>query len=151
MLKLSYLLIISILMGINIRAQSITLDTAMIKNQIQGLLNAQCEAWNKGNIDGYMEGYWQSDSMLFTSGGNLQYGWKATLDKYKNTYNSLEKMGVLKFSDLNFFILAENAVWLVGKWELKRENEILSGVFTLIIKKFNDKWKIIHDHTSIKK
>mgnify|MGYP005832825367 CR=1 FL=1 len=151
MLKLSYLLIISILMGINIRAQSITLDTAMIINQIQGLLNAQCEAWNKGNIDGYMEGYWQSDSMLFTSGGNLQYGWKATLDKYKNTYNSLEKMGVLKFSDLNFFILAENAVWLVGKWELKRENEILSGVFTLIIKKFNDKWKIIHDHTSIKK
>jgi len=150
-LKLSYLLIISILMGINIQAKSTPVDTAMIKNQIQKLLNDQCEAWNKGDINGYMEGYWQSDSMLFTSGGNLQYGWKATLEKYKNTYNSREKMGVLKFSDLKFFILAEDAVWLVGQWDLKRENEILSGIFTLIVRKFNDKWKIIHDHTSIKK
>ncbi|MFI5253270.1 MAG: YybH family protein [Bacteroidota bacterium] len=108
----------------------------------------QQDAWNKGDIAGYMEGYWKSDSLLFTSGGNIRRGWQPTFEKYKASYNTREKMGTLKFSNIEVTVLATGAAMVFGHWELLRAGDHPEGVFTLILKKFNGQWKIIHDHTS---
>jgi ketosteroid isomerase-like protein len=88
---------------------------------------------------------------LFTSGGNIQRGWQATFEKYKKSYDTKSKMGELKFSQREITILSPNAAWVFGHWELHREKDHPAGVFTLILRKFRDGWKIIHDHTSINK
>jgi beta-aspartyl-peptidase (threonine type) len=116
---------------------------------ISALLHAQADAWNKGDIDGYMEGYWKSDSLIFTSGGNVQRGWNATIRKYKTTYSTREKMGRLEFSDLEISEISDSSAWVLGRWKLLRAHDAPGGVFTLILRKFSDGWKIIHDHTSV--
>ncbi|MBA4312792.1 MAG: DUF4440 domain-containing protein [Chlorobiaceae bacterium] len=120
------------------------------QKEIAELLDNQAVAWNKGDLTGYMEGYWKSDSLLFTSGGNIQRGWNATYEKYKKSYDTKAKMGKLVFSKLEINLLSEKSAWIFGNWELKREQDNPQGVFTLILRKFGDSWKIIHDHTSIK-
>jgi ketosteroid isomerase-like protein len=127
----------------NVRAQS--------EAAIESVLVRQAEAWNRADIPGYMEGYWRSDSLLFTSGAAIQRGWQATLEKYSKSYSSPAKMGVLKFSGLEIRQLSEQSAWVFGRWELKREKDRPAGVFTLILRKFPDGWKIIHDHTSVEK
>jgi len=121
------------------------------RDSIESLLKLQQNAWNQGNIEGYMLGYWKSDSLLFTSGGDIQRGWNNTFEKYKKSYESKEKMGKLQFSNYEINLLSAESAWVFGHWELKREKDNPKGVFTLILKKFKDGWKIIHDHTSIKK
>lgn len=121
------------------------------KEEIRFVLIQQRDAWNKGDIEGYMAGYWKSDSLLFTSGGNIQRGWQATYEKYKKSYDTKAKMGKLDFSKLEINLLSENSAWIFGYWELKREKDNPKGVFTLILRKFSDGWKIIHDHTSMQK
>jgi ketosteroid isomerase-like protein len=128
-----------------------SIDTMQVIKNISAVLDAQCKAWNGGDIDGYMNGYWRSDSLVFTSGGNIERGWKKTLEKYKKSYDSRSKMGILFFSDLRFSVLSENSAWALGHWQLKRESDSPEGVFTLIFKKFDNGWKIVHDHTSSKK
>ncbi|HZY11082.1 MAG TPA: DUF4440 domain-containing protein, partial [Bacteroidota bacterium] len=115
---------------------------------VQSILDKQAEAWNKGDIEGYMEGYWESDSLLFTSGGKIQRGWKATIEKYKKSYDTKAKMGTLKFSQLEINRLSQESAWVFGHWELERRDDHPQGVFTLILRKFSGGWKIIHDHTS---
>lgn len=116
--------------------------------EIDSLLARQAAAWNRGDISGYMKAYWNSDSLLFTSGGNIQRGWQATLEKYKKSYDSREKMGFLRFSSIEIHLLSKTSSWVFGHWELDRANDKPEGVFTLILRKFPDGWKIIHDHTS---
>jgi ketosteroid isomerase-like protein len=125
-------------------------DSTEIRQVLMVISNQQ-KAWNNGDIAGYMEGYWKSDSLLFTTGGNIQRGWNATCEKYRKSYYSKEKMGTLYFSNLEVNILSPGSAWVFGNWELKRENDSPNGVFTLILKKFNDGWRIIHDHTSSQK
>jgi ketosteroid isomerase-like protein len=125
-------------------------DSINVRHIFQVLSNQQ-KAWNDGNIAGYMDGYWKSDSLLFTSGGNIQRGWNATYEKYKKSYDSKKKMGELIFSELEIKLLSEKSAWIFGFWELKRENDNPKGVFTLILRKFKEGWKIIHDHTSSEK
>jgi ketosteroid isomerase-like protein len=115
---------------------------------VEAVLDSQAAAWNRGDIDGYMAGYWKSDSLLFTSGGNIQRGYRATLEKYKKSYSTKEKMGKLKFSQLEINLLSPEAAWVFGHWELIRKYDHPEGVFTLILRKFPEGWKIIHDHTS---
>jgi ketosteroid isomerase-like protein len=128
-----------------------SIDTLQVFEKIRAVLDDQSKAWNSGDINGYMDGYWRSDSLIFTSGGNIERGWKATLEKYKKSYDSRAKMGTLYFSDLRFSLLSENSAWVLGHWRLKRGSDAPEGIFTLIFKKFDDGWKIIHDHTSLKK
>ena len=122
-------------------------DSAAIAG-IRSAIEIQTKAWNRGDIDGYMEYYWHSDSMLFTSGGQIRRGWQATLEKYRKSYNSREKMGALRFTGVDIHLLSPESAWVFGHWELKRKNDHPGGVFTLIFRKFSDGWKIIHDHTS---
>jgi ketosteroid isomerase-like protein len=130
---------------------SFTAGRAQPVKEIEAVLSTQASAWNRGDIEGYMEGYWKSDSLLFTSGGNIQRGWQATLEKYKKAYGTKAKMGALKFSRLEITELSPESAWVFGHWELEREKDHPGGVFTLILRKIAGEWKIIHDHTSSEK
>jgi ketosteroid isomerase-like protein len=86
--------------------------------------------------------------MKFVSGDNVAKGWQAALDRYKKSYESKEKMGVLTFSDLEITILSKDSALVLGSWALERKSDNPKGKFTLIFRKFKDDWKIIHDHSS---
>jgi ketosteroid isomerase-like protein len=95
-----------------------------------------------------MEGYWKSDSLLFTSRGKIERGYRETLAKYQKSYPTKSLMGTLMFSGLDISLLSQDAAWVFGRWSLTREKDHPHGVFTLIFRKFPGGWKIIHDHTS---
>jgi ketosteroid isomerase-like protein len=116
--------------------------------EVAAVIEEQAAAWNRGDIAGYMEGYWKSDSLLFTSGGSVRRGWKETYEKYLASYDTPAKMGRLKFSDLEFHLPSPGAAWVFGRWELERAGDRPGGVFTLVLKKFPQGWRIVHDHTS---
>ncbi len=119
-----------------------------IADNIRSEMNKQVEAWNRGNIEGFMQGYWNSPELKFVSGENVTRGWQPTLNRYKKSYDSKAKMGVLTFSDLQIDVLSKDAAVVLGSWSLQRASDNPHGKFTLIFKKFKDGWKIVHDHTS---
>lgn len=108
----------------------------------------QQNAWNKGDIEGYMQGYIKSDSLRFASGGNVSYGWKTTLDRYEKGYPDKETMGELTFSNIDIEFISKDAALVFGKWELERSSDHPWGLFTLLFKRTENGWKIVHDHTS---
>ena len=124
-----------------------TVDTKSIE-AIKSVLNAQRDAWNKGDIEGYMDGYDRSENTIFLSGDSVTRGWKTVLERYKKTYGTREKMGELTFSDLEINILNKDTAVVIGRWLLKRSNDEPHGRFTLILKNTKGGWRIIHDHTS---
>ena len=115
---------------------------------IKAVINAQRDAWNRGDIQGYMEGYDKSDNTVFVSGDNVTRGWNTVLERYKKSYDSREKMGQLEFSDLEITMLGKDSAVVLGRWLLKRSGDEPHGRFTLIFKKTKSGWRIIHDHTS---
>ena len=118
------------------------------KKEILKVMTEQQTAWNNGNIDGYMQGYWKNDSLLFIGSKGPTYGWQKTLDNYKKSYPNKEKMGILEFSDVQVKILGKKHAYVFGKWKLVRTNDSPNGIYTLIFEKFKDGWKIISDHTN---
>lgn len=118
------------------------------KEEILSVMAKQVDGWNNGNIDQYMDGYWQSDSLRFASGGTVTYGWKKTLDRYKKHYDSKQKMGTLIFSKIEVAMISDSAAIVFGQWKLKREQDEPWGLFTLLFKKLESGWKITADHTS---
>jgi uncharacterized protein (TIGR02246 family) len=116
---------------------------------IRGVLDAQQIAWNKGDLAGFMTGYWNDDKLFYISGAKTVQGWKALKERYEKAYQGDGKeMGKLKFSDLKVEMLGTDAALVRGKWEVTMTKETVSGWFTLIMKKFPDGWKVTHDHTS---
>lgn len=122
---------------------------AVAKEAITKLLRTQQNAWNKGSIDGFMEHYWQSDALTFSSGGNTTRGWAATKARYKRRYATREQMGTLDFGQLEFQMLGESAALVLGRWKLERKAGPVGGNFSLVLRKINGRWLIIHDHTSV--
>ncbi len=122
------------------------------KSAIRNVMKDQTAAWNRGDIEGFMQGYWNSPDMKFVSGDNVARGWQAALDRYKKSYDSKAKMGFLTFSDLEINMLSKDAAVVLGSWNLDREVEGKKdnphGKFTLIFRKFKGEWKIVLDHTS---
>lgn len=114
---------------------------------IRKVMDDQSAAWNRGDIDGFMQGYWKSEKLTFVS-SQVTRGWQQTLDRYKKSYDSREKMGTLTFSDLEITVLSKDAAVVLGSWSLKRANDTPGGKFTLIFRKFKEGWRIVHDHTS---
>lgn len=135
-------LFVALIVGIS------SLSAQDAKDEIKRLLDAQVVAWNTGDIDGFMQGYWNSDSTVFNSGGTLNRGWKNVLRRYKTSYATREKMGQLEFSDLVIRTLSPSATVAMGVWKLYREKDQPWGRFTLIIEKKPEGWRITHDHTS---
>ncbi len=118
------------------------------KKEIRAVLMQQQDFWNRGDIKGYMKGYFKSDSLRFASGGHVSYGWQSTLDRYLKGYPDKETMGTLSFSNIDIKMLSESTAMVFGSWELQREKDHPHGLFTLIFKKTGCGWRIIHDHTS---
>lgn len=119
-----------------------------IKNEIRKVLDGQTAAWNRGDIEGFMQGYLNSPELKFISGDNITKGWQPTLDRYKKNYDSRAKMGVLTFSELEITVLSKDAAIVSGSWALQREKDNPKGKFTLLFRKTKDGWRIALDHTS---
>jgi ketosteroid isomerase-like protein len=128
-----------------------TFDTQQTKGEIMAVLNAQVAAWNRGDIETYMEGYARSDSLRFASGGRVSYGWQTTLQRYSTGYPDRVAMGILTFSDIDIQIVSRDAALVFGKWELLKVDETPWGLFTLLLRKSEEGWHIVHDHTSAAK
>lgn len=118
------------------------------RQAIQSVLSAQQAAWNRGDIDAFLVGYWHSPELTFSGSNGVSRGWDGVLARYKKSYPDRAAMGELNFSDLEFHFLGADAALVLGKWHLKREKGDIGGVFTLVWQKFPEGWKIIHDHTS---
>lgn len=115
--------------------------------KIKEVMNRQETAWNNGDIEGFMDGYWKSDSLMFIGKNGIKYGWQTTLDNYKNSYPDKESMGKLHFEILKLEI-ENSTAYMLGKWKLVREEDEPNGYFTLYWKKIDKKWLITIDHTS---
>lgn len=133
------------LLSVAASAQS---SSKRVEADIRKVMDDQSAAWNRGDIDGFMRGYWNSPQLVFVSGANVTRGWQPTLDRYKKGYDTREKMGTLTFSDLEITALSKDAAVVLGSWSLARQNDNPHGKFTLIFRKFREGWRIVMDHTS---
>ncbi len=123
---------------------------AQTKNEkeILDILNSQTLSWNKGDIDQFMNGYWNNDSLLFIGKSGVTYGYWNTMDNYKKNYNDSSKMGKLFFEILEVKKLSPVYYFVLGKWFLKRSAGDAGGFYTLLFRRINGKWKIVSDHSS---
>ncbi len=115
---------------------------------IRAVLQQQVEAWNQGDIDAFMNGYAQTDSLRFASGGAVHTGWQATLDRYHRTYPDRAAMGTLTFDLRAVRVLSAQWAVVFGGYQLERAEDRPSGLFTLLFEKRPEGWRIVHDHTS---
>jgi ketosteroid isomerase-like protein len=118
------------------------------REAISVVLSAQQTAWNRGDVDAFLVGYWHSPELTFSGSSGVARGWDGVLARYKKNYPDRGAMGQLDFSELEFRFLGPDAALGLGQWHLKRETDDIGGVFTLVWQHFPDGWKIIHDHTS---
>jgi len=137
--------ILFLFLTVNIFAQN---KDEKVKASIKKVMDDQTAAWNRGDIEGFMQGYWNSPELKFVSGQNMTKGWHPTLDRYKKSYDSREKMGILSFSELDITLTGKDSAVVFGRFTLVREKDKPTGLFTLNFRKFKDGWKIILDHTS---
>jgi uncharacterized protein (TIGR02246 family) len=119
--------------------------------EIQSVLTAQQNAWNRGDIDAFMNGYARSTSTVFVSEDEVRRGWETVRDRYRAKYSDRAQMGALSFSDIEVTMLSPEAAFVLGRWKLKRANDEPHGRFTLIFKRLPEGWRIVHDHTSAAK
>lgn len=115
---------------------------------IQLVLHNQEKAWNDGDLEGFMKGYWKSDSLMFVGKSGITYGWQKTLDNYKKGYPDTAAMGKLHFDILDMKPVSEDNYFIIGKWHLIRSIGNIGGYFSLLFRKINGEWLIICDHTS---
>jgi len=116
---------------------------------IRKVMADQADAWNQGNIDGFMKGYWNNDSLVFVGQNGLTYGYAQTLSNYKKHYATPEKMGKLFFTLLSIRQLSPEYCFVLGKWLLKRQAAgDIGGTYSLLFRKIDGRWMIVVDHTS---
>jgi len=144
------------LLLVAITALSVQAQGSAIPNKREGriiaavhaVLDAQRDAWNRGDIAGYMDGYARSEDTVFVSGDNVTRGWQTVLERYKKNYDSREKMGTLTFSDLEITPIGKDTAIALGRWHLQRATDEPHGRFTLILRRTKQGSRIVHDHTS---
>ena len=137
---LSFLLLLA-----SITCFSQTKDAA---SAIHQLMDDQATAWNQGNLDNFMKGYWNSDSLVFIGQAGPTYGYQQALSNYKKHYDSPDKMGQLTFTLIKIEQLSPDYCFVIGKWALKRNAGDVGGTYTLLFRRINGTWVIIVDHTS---
>jgi ketosteroid isomerase-like protein len=118
-------------------------DTATVRD----IMRKQQDAWNKGDLEGFMSYYWKSDSLKFIGSKGITYGWQQTLDNYKKGYPNQEAMGILTFDINSIEKLSPTNIFVIGKWQLKKKDSEVGGYYTLLWKKKKGKWVIVTDHT----
>ena len=124
--------------------------TAEDDNRIRQVMQMQEKAWNAGNIDQFMEGYWKSEQLVFVGASGITYGWEATKEGYKKRYPDIKAMGKLTFDIISISKIDDSTAILLGGFELQRIEDDLSGYFTLVWKSIDNEWLIISDHTTAK-
>lgn len=128
----------------------VTAATAQSKDElaVRNVLALQTNQWNSGDIPGFMQTYWKSDSLMFIGKSGITYGWQQTLDNYKKGYPDTAAMGQLSFELLEVKQLLPAYFFVVGKWQLARSIGNVGGVFTLLFRYINKRWVIVADHSS---
>ena len=134
------------LFSISVAAQIKVHVTA--EKAINAVMQAQIESWNKGNLDRFMEGYWNDPDLVFVGKNGPTYGYENTLENYKKNYPDKKSMGQLHFDILHLQQWDRNTIQLIGKFTLKRENDQPTGFFTLLFRRIKREWKIVSDHSS---
>ena len=138
-----FLLLIVSLLSVSAYAQTTDAE------KIRSVLNKQVQSWNCGDLNGFMKGYWESDSLMFIGKSGITYGYAETLTNYRKSYSDMDQMGELKFDLIKIDLLNSDVAFVVGKWSLKREKVgDIAGHFTLLLKKLNGQWVIVTDHSS---
>jgi ketosteroid isomerase-like protein len=140
-MRITFLLI---LLGLNLAVFSQSKDD----KQIRQILHTQTIAWNKGDIEGFMQTYWKNDSLMFIGKNGVKWGWNATLENYKKSYPDATAMGKLSFDLIQVKKLSKTYYHVVGKWMLARTIGDLNGHFNLLLKKIGGQWYIVADHSS---
>ena len=115
---------------------------------IRAVLDAQSEAWNRGDIVAYMDGYDRSPDTEFVGGDTITRGWQTVLERYQKKYDSREKMGTLTYSDIEINVLSKDAALVLGRWRLQRASDQPHGTFSLVFRRKKAGWRIVHDHSS---
>ena len=125
-------------------------DDAAARRAIVQVLTAQTAAWNRGDLPGYMQGYWQSDSLVFIGKRGLTYGWQPTLRNYQKSYPDAAAMGQLDFGGLNVRVLGAEVAQVTGRWHLARTGGLgdLQGYFLLVLRRIGGQWVVVADHSS---
>jgi beta-aspartyl-peptidase (threonine type) len=124
-------------------------EPAQPTDAILATLAAQAEAWNRGDLEAFMQTYWKSDELTFSAGGRTTRGWQATLDRYRQRYSTPAAMGKLEFRELEVTMLGDEAALVLGEWRLQVGTESPAGNFSLVLRRIDNQWLIIHDHTSV--
>lgn len=122
---------------------------ALVAADIRKVLDEQAAAWNAGDLDGFLTGFWDSPQLVFTSGGQVLRGRATLRQRYRQGYWSGGDPGKLSFADVEIHALAPDAAWAMGRWELAFPADSVGGVFSLVFRRFDDGWKVVHDHTSV--
>jgi ketosteroid isomerase-like protein len=144
----------SLLVAALLLASCRTVTTASISHDIESVVRAQEAAWNRGDVEGFMNaGYWRSPDLTFFSGGDDTRGFETVLARYVKRYKTGDaEMGKLAFTRLEFIPLFEDAAIVRGRWDLDFEKQPdVGGLFTLVFRRMSGEWRIVHDHTSVAK
>ncbi|WP_209400082.1 DUF4440 domain-containing protein [Pseudozobellia sp. WGM2] len=126
-----------------------TLNSILAQNDdekaILDIIKKQKIAWTNGDLEGFMQGYWQSDSLTYYSGGKITRGWQTTLENYKKGYPNDDYIGSLEFTIDQITKINEGAYYVMGQYHLTRKVGDANGTFMIIFKKIDGQWKIIAD------
>jgi uncharacterized protein (TIGR02246 family) len=141
--------VVGLAVGLLVGASVSDTRTSADEAAIRAVLTEQDAAWNRGDLDGFMKGYWDDDELTFYSGGDVRKGYKALRERYRQNYQAEGKeMGKLTFSDLDVKETGGGWATARGRWKVVTSKETLEGLFTLVLRRFAEGWRIVHDHTS---
>jgi ketosteroid isomerase-like protein len=115
---------------------------------VKALLLQQQADWNRGDVTAFMHGYWNSPQLTFASSTNFTRGWKPVLERYQHSYPDKAAMGHLDFSDLEIRPLGADSALVLGRWHITKDSGASGGIFTLVLQRFPEGWRIVHDHTN---
>ncbi len=146
--KFILLLLISLFSAACTQSSKPAFDAKAEEEAIRAVLNAEQIAWNNGDIDAFMQGFWKSDSLQFMSARGINHGWQETMEGYKTRYPDLAAMGTLSYEILQVTPLSQVVFVVMGRYHLTRTIGNLDGVFTVIFKKIDGKWVAIYDHSA---
>jgi uncharacterized protein (TIGR02246 family) len=152
-MKIRFLRVLCVAIGFcavapNLDSQSAANSEAARTAAIRAVLADQQSAWNRGDVEGFMQGYWHSAELTFLGSSGVTRGWEPVLARYRKNYPDRTAMGHLDFSNIELRLLGSDAALVLGRWHLQRSHDQPGGVFTLVFQRFADGWRIIHDHTS---
>ena len=130
-------------------AQTSRIEVVGMPAEVVRVMASQMDAWNQGNLEGFMQGYWPSDSLLFVGKSGITRGHAATLERYRLGYPTKSDMGTLTFRNEKWVQVSRNSGWLVGGWHLDKEGQAnAEGMYTLLWRRIHGEWVIVADHSS---